>query len=110
MCLLFLNLKEKNLEGTKQLLDKLGAKGLSDWILKQDRLLLTDTTMRDAHQSLMATKMRTKDMLKIAEATNYNMKELFSVEMWGGATFDVAYRFLHEDPWKRLELIREKNA
>ncbi|EGY80056.1 pyruvate carboxylase [Peptoniphilus indolicus ATCC 29427] len=90
------------------MLDKLGAKGLSDWILKQDRLLLTDTTMRDAHQSLMATKMRTKDMLKIAEATNYNMKELFSVEMWGGATFDVAYRFLHEDPWKRLELIREK--
>lgn len=100
--------ERKNLEGTKQLLEQLGAKGLSDWVLKQDRLLLTDTTMRDAHQSLMATKMRTKDMLKIAEATNYNMKELFSVEMWGGATFDVAYRFLHEDPWKRLELLRGK--
>lgn len=98
----------KEFEGTKQILQKLGAKGLTEWILKQDRLLLTDTTMRDAHQSLMATKMRTKDMLKIAEATNYNMSELFSVEMWGGATFDVAYRFLHEDPWQRLELISKK--
>lgn len=98
----------KEFEGSRQIFNKLGAKGLAEWVLKQDRLLLTDTTMRDAHQSLMATKMRTNDMLKIAEATNYNMSELFSVEMWGGATFDVAYRFLHEDPWQRLELLREK--
>lgn len=102
------NFTKREFEGTKQIFDKLGTKGMADWILAQNRLFLTDTTMRDAHQSLMATKMRTKDMLKIAEATNYNMSELFSVEMWGGATFDVAYRFLHEDPWKRLQMIREK--
>ena len=64
--------------------------------------------MRDAHQSLMATRMRTIDLVKIAEALNYNMDKLFSVEMWGGATFDVAYRFLHEDPWERLRILREK--
>lgn len=95
-------------EGTKQLLDELGPEKLVEWVLNEDRLLLTDTTMRDAHQSLMATRVRTKDLMKIAEATNYNMKELFSVEMWGGATFDVAYRFLHEDPWERLRILREK--
>ncbi len=95
-------------EGTKQLLDELGPEKLMEWVLNEDRLLLTDTTMRDAHQSLMATRVRTKDLMKIAEATNYNMKELFSVEMWGGATFDVAYRFLHEDPWERLRILREK--
>ncbi|WP_138159706.1 pyruvate carboxylase [Peptoniphilus catoniae] len=102
---------EKNLEGfkgTKQLFDEMGADKFSKWILDQKRILITDTTMRDAHQSLMATRVRTTDMLKIAEATNNNMKELFSSEMWGGATFDVAYRFLHEDPWERLRLLREK--
>lgn len=98
---------EKPYHGTKQILDEKGPEGLKDWILNQDRLLLTDTTMRDAHQSLMATRVRTIDLLKIAKATNYNMPELFSMEMWGGATFDVAYRFLHEDPWERLELLRE---
>ena len=94
--------------GTKDRLERDGATGLSDWILKQERLLLTDTTMRDAHQSLMATRVRTIDLVKIAEAYNYNMPELFSMEMWGGATFDVCYRFLEEDPWKRLDLLREK--
>lgn len=94
-------------EGTKQIFDREGADGLVEWIKNQDRLLLTDTTMRDAHQSLMATRVRTIDLLKIAKATNYNMRELFSVEMWGGATFDVAYRFLQEDPWQRLDLLRE---
>ena len=97
----------KKYEGTKQIFDKLGAKGLSDWILKQNKLLVTDTTMRDAHQSLMATRVRTIDLIKIAQATNNNMKELFSSEMWGGATFDVAYRFLQEDPWDRLIMLRE---
>lgn len=95
-------------KGMKQIFEEKGACGLKDYVLKENRLLLTDTTMRDAHQSLMATRMRTVDLVKIAEAQNYNMRELFSVEMWGGATFDVAYRFLHEDPWERLRILREK--
>lgn len=99
--------KEK-FKGMKQIFEEKGACGLKDYVLKENRLLLTDTTMRDAHQSLMATRMRTVDLVKIAEAQNYNMRELFSVEMWGGATFDVAYRFLHEDPWERLRILREK--
>ncbi len=99
--------EKKAFTGTKQILDERGPDGLKDWISSQERLLLTDTTMRDAHQSLMATRARTIDLAKIAEATNYNMGQLFSVEMWGGATFDVAYRFLYEDPWKRLELLRK---
>ena len=64
--------------------------------------------MRDAHQSLMATRMRTRDMLRIAKAVSVLGKDLFSLEMWGGATFDVAYRFLKEDPWTRLDLLRKK--
>lgn len=100
--------EKKEFEGYKQIFDKLGADGLKNYILQEEKLLLTDTTMRDAHQSLMATRMRTVDLVKIAEALNYNMGELFSVEMWGGATFDVAYRFLHEDPWKRLKILRDK--
>ena len=95
------------LYGTKQYLDEHGPKGLADWVLKQDKLLLTDTTMRDAHQSLMATRLRTVDMTKIAPAYSVLAKDLFSLEMWGGATFDVAYRFLKESPWERLKLIRE---
>ncbi len=95
-------------KGTKDLLDEMGPDKFCKWILDQKRLLITDTTMRDAHQSLMATRLRTLDMEKIAAATNEYMKELFSLEMWGGATYDVAYRFLHEDPWERLRLIREK--
>jgi pyruvate carboxylase len=96
------------LSGTKQILDHFGPEGVVDWIRSQDRLLLTDTTMRDAHQSLMATRMRTVDMLRIAEATAYLGKDLFSLEMWGGATFDVAYRFLKESPWERLAGLRER--
>lgn len=100
--------EKKSFEGYKQIFDKLGGEGLKKHILEEKKLLLTDTTMRDAHQSLMATRMRTIDLVKIAEALNYNMDKLFSVEMWGGATFDVAYRFLHEDPWERLKILREK--
>lgn len=94
--------------GTKNILDEKGADGLVDWIKSQDKLLLTDTTMRDAHQSLMATRMRTRDMKKIARATSYLAPDLFSLEMWGGATFDVAYRFLKESPWERLDEIRKR--
>ena len=98
----------QELSGTKQILDREGPEGLLDWIRRQPQLLLTDTTMRDAHQSLMATRMRTKDMVAVAEATSIGAKDLFSLEMWGGATFDVAYRFLRESPWRRLEVLREK--
>lgn len=94
--------------GTKQLLDEHGPEYVANWIKQQDKVLLTDTTFRDAHQSLLATRVRTKDIMQIAEPTARLLPNLFSVEMWGGATFDVAYRFLREDPWKRLEIIREK--
>lgn len=96
------------LVGTKQLLDSKGPQGVVDWIKSQNKLLLTDTTMRDAQQSLMATRVRTRDMEKIAKATGICGKNLFSIEMWGGATFDVAYRFLKESPWERLDVIRKK--
>ncbi|NLN87156.1 MAG: pyruvate carboxylase, partial [Syntrophomonadaceae bacterium] len=100
--------EDSELSGTKQILEQKGPEGVVDWIKAQNRLLLSDTTMRDAHQSLTATRIRTVDMLRIAEATSYHGKDLFSMEMWGGATFDVAYRFLHESPWERLALLREK--
>ncbi len=94
--------------GLKQLLDTKGPKEVCDWVLNEKKLLLTDTTMRDAHQSLMATRMRTIDMEKIAPAMSNLASDLFSIEMWGGATFDVSYRFLKEDPWERLKTLREK--
>ncbi|RKQ37364.1 pyruvate carboxylase [Oceanobacillus halophilus] len=94
--------------GTKQILDEQGPEGLSNWLKEQKEVLLTDTTFRDAHQSLLATRIRTKDLLQIAEPTSRLLPNLFSVEMWGGATFDVAYRFLKEDPWTRLLKLREK--
>lgn len=94
--------------GTKQILDEQGPEGLASWVKKQERVLLTDTSFRDAHQSLLATRIRTKDLAEIAEPTARLQPELFSVEMWGGATFDVAYRFLKEDPWIRLEKLRKK--
>ena len=95
--------------GTKDLLTKMGPeKFCSDWVVKQKRLLMTDTTMRDAHQSLLATRVRTFDMAAVAGAVASRTPELFSLEMWGGATFDVAMRFLREDPWERLRVIREK--
>lgn len=100
--------RPKEQRGTKQILDERGPQGLADWIREQEKLLITDTTMRDAHQSLMATRVRSKDMLKIAKATSVCGSELFSLEMWGGATFDVAYRFLYESPWRRLEDLRAK--
>ncbi|ASS88334.1 pyruvate carboxylase [Geobacillus lituanicus] len=94
--------------GTKQMLDERGPEGLVRWIQEQPRVLLTDTTFRDAHQSLLATRVRTIDMLCIAEPTARLLPNLFSLEMWGGATFDVAYRFLKEDPWDRLLKLRER--
>ena len=94
--------------GLKQLLDEKGPKALSQWVMEQKKLLITDTTMRDAHQSLLSTRMRTRDMVKGADGTADILADCFSLEMWGGATFDVAYRFLHEDPWERLDLLREK--
>ncbi|MEC3421650.1 pyruvate carboxylase, partial [Bacillus cereus] len=94
--------------GTKQILDERGADGLVKWVQDQNRVLLTDTTFRDAHQSLLATRIRTKDLHQIAEPTARMLPNLFSAEMWGGATFDVAYRFLKEDPWERLLDLREK--
>ena len=94
--------------GTKQLFDEMGAEKFSKWIRSQQRLLVTDTTMRDAQQSLMATRVRSVDIEKIAPAVSVYGRKLFSLEMWGGATFDTAYRFLKEDPWERLEMLREK--
>ncbi|MGH7885299.1 MAG: pyruvate carboxylase subunit B, partial [Thermodesulfobacteriota bacterium] len=85
-----------------------GPEALSKWILKQKKLLVTDTTFRDAHQSLLATRMRTYDMLGAAEFTSKVEKDVFSFEMWGGATFDVCMRFLHESPWERLSKLRDK--
>lgn len=95
-------------DGTKQILDERGADGLSEWVKEQKEVLLTDTTFRDAHQSLLATRVRTNDLKKIAEPTARLLPNLFSSEMWGGATFDTAMRFLGEDPWKRLMILREK--
>ncbi|MGX9351535.1 pyruvate carboxylase [Shimia sp. W99] len=92
--------------GTRTLLDEKGPKAVADWMKAQKQLLFTDTTMRDGHQSLLATRMRSIDMIKVAPAYAANLSPLFSVECWGGATFDVAYRFLQECPWQRLRDIR----
>ncbi len=94
--------------GLKQYLDQHGPEGLKDWILSQKKLLITDTTLRDAHQSLLATRVRSRDLITIADATSHILNGAFSLEMWGGATFDVAYRFLHESPWERLDSLRKK--
>lgn len=96
----------ENFTTAKNVLDTQGVQGVIDWIKQQDNVLLTDTTFRDAHQSLLATRVRTQDFREIAQLTGEGMPELFSSEMWGGATFDVAYRFLNEDPWERLRKIR----
>ncbi|WP_047999984.1 pyruvate carboxylase [Lactiplantibacillus herbarum] len=97
----------KQIVTAKDILDAQGTTGLQSWLLDQKQVLLTDTTMRDAHQSLFATRMRTKDMLAVAEASQKALPQLFSYEMWGGATFDVAYRFLNENPWNRLKKLRQ---
>ncbi len=100
--------KAEHPQGTKNILDTLGPQGILDYIKNKKELLFTDTTMRDAHQSLSATRMRTLDMVQIADHISQYESELFSLEMWGGATFDTAYRFLKESPWTRLKLLREK--
>ncbi|MDC0074714.1 pyruvate carboxylase [Alphaproteobacteria bacterium] len=99
--------ENNKLSGTKQIFDKLGSEKFSKWILDQNRLLVTDTTFRDAHQSLLATRLRTIDMLKVAPIYNQLLPNLFSLECWGGATFDVSMRFLKEDPWDRIIKIRK---
>ncbi|HEY0679777.1 MAG TPA: pyruvate carboxylase [Chitinophagaceae bacterium] len=94
-------------KGSKDLLKELGRDKFMEWLRNNQSIQYTDTTFRDAHQSLLATRVRTTDMLKVAEAVSKNHPEIFSLEMWGGATFDVALRFLHECPWQRLQLMRE---
>ena len=94
-------------KGSRDIFKELGADGFSKWMKDQKQILLTDTTMRDAHQSLFATRMRTADMLPIAPYYSRNLPQLFSMECWGGATFDVSMRFLKEDPWDRLRQLRE---
>jgi pyruvate carboxylase len=92
--------------GTRQLLEAHGPKAVADWMLAQKQVLVTDTTMRDGHQSLLATRMRSYDMIRVAPAYAHLLPQLLSVECWGGATFDVAYRFLQECPWQRLRDLR----
>ncbi len=94
--------------GLKQLLDTKGPKAVAKWVKAQQKLLITDTTCRDAHQSLLGTRVRTRDIMHAMDATSEILADAFSLECWGGATFDVAYRFLHESPWERLDIIREK--
>ena len=100
-------LPEEIPEGPKQLLANLGAEGFAKWMLEQERVLVTDTTMRDAHQSLLATRVRTHDMTAIAPAYARMLPNLLSMECWGGATFDVAMRFLNECPWERLRRLSD---
>ncbi|MBY5988040.1 pyruvate carboxylase [Roseovarius atlanticus] len=95
-------------DGAKQILDRDGPQAVADWMAAQKQVLITDTTMRDSHQSLLATRMRSIDMIQIAENYAHDLPQLFSVECWGGATFDVAYRFLDECPWQRLRDLRER--
>ncbi|WP_299952957.1 pyruvate carboxylase [uncultured Roseobacter sp.] len=99
-------LKAEPMMGTRNLLEQKGPQAVADWMKQQRQLLITDTTMRDGHQSLLATRMRSHDMIKVAPTYAANLPQLFSVECWGGATFDVAYRFLQECPWQRLRDLR----
>ncbi|NNC44385.1 MAG: pyruvate carboxylase, partial [Winogradskyella sp.] len=101
------NRKDDFPKGTKDLLTELGPEKFSQWLKNDSKIHYTDTTMRDAHQSLLATRMRSFDMLKVAESFAKNHPNTFSVEMWGGATFDVCLRFLHESPWTRLRELRK---
>jgi pyruvate carboxylase len=94
--------------GTRNLLEQKGPEAVAGWMKKQKQLLITDTTMRDGHQSLLATRMRSRDMIRVAPAYAADLPQLFSVECWGGATFDVAYRFLQECPWQRLRDLRAR--
>ncbi len=99
---------EPEITGPKKILDEQGPEAVVEWVRNQKKLLVTDTTLRDAHQSLLATRVRTRDMRTIARPTAHILKDAYSLEMWGGATFDVAYRFLKESPWMRLDELREK--
>ncbi|MGC6767614.1 pyruvate carboxylase [Enterococcus sp. LJL128] len=101
-----MNIK-KDFVTAKNILDEQGADQVVEWVKNQENVLLTDTTFRDAHQSLLATRVRTQDFKDIAQLTGEGLPELFSAEMWGGATFDVAYRFLNENPWQRLRKLRK---
>ena len=94
--------------GTRDKFHELGPERFAQWVLAEKRLLVTDTTFRDAHQSLLATRMRSFDMLRIAPIYAERHADLFSLEMWGGATFDTSLRFLKEDPWQRLTQMRER--
>lgn len=94
-------------KGSKDKLKELGRDKFIDWVKSGKNIFYTDTTFRDGHQSLLATRVRTLDMLNVAEGFAKNHPQTFSMEVWGGATFDVAMRFLSEDPWQRLQLIRE---
>lgn len=94
-------------DGAKAVLDKEGPDALSKWVLNKKEVLLSDLTLRDAHQSLFATRMRTKDIMRVIHDMAGKLPEMFSFECWGGATFDVAYRFLDESPWERLNKMRE---
>lgn len=102
------HLAGKPFTGSRDILLEKGPDDFAKWILAEKRLLITDTSMRDAHQSLIATRMRSLDMLRIAENYSKAAPDLFSLEMWGGATFDTAMRFLKECPWDRLRQLREK--
>ncbi|MEN9557195.1 MAG: 2-oxoglutarate carboxylase small subunit, partial [Planctomycetota bacterium] len=95
-------------EGTRDRLKAMGAQAFAGWVRDQKRLLITDTTFRDAHQSLLATRMRTFDLLQISDAYSHYCADMFSLEMWGGATFDTSMRFLKECPWQRLVQMRER--
>ncbi len=99
--------KDPPKKGTKDKLTELGPEKFAQWVRKQKKLFFTDTTMRDAHQSLLATRVRTFDLLKIAPAVAHLTPDLFSLEMWGGATFDTTMRFMQEDPWERLDQLRK---
>ncbi|MDA9592057.1 pyruvate carboxylase [bacterium] len=100
--------KAKKPAGTKDYLTKHGPEKFAEWMRQQKRLLITDTTMRDAHQSLLAARMRSFDQLEVADAIAQHGDKLFSLECWGGATFDTSMRFLHENPFKRLQRLRER--
>ncbi|MCI0182764.1 pyruvate carboxylase [Sulfoacidibacillus ferrooxidans] len=95
-------------EGTRDIMRERGVDGLLQWMKDDGRVWLTDTTLRDAHQSLLATRMRTYDLLNISDVIAHEFPQLFSLEMWGGATFDTSMRFLKEDPWERLAQMRER--
>lgn len=100
-------LQSEKRDGLRLMLDAKGPQVVADWLNAQKQVLITDTTMRDGHQSLLATRMRSIDMIQVAPAYAANLPQLFSVECWGGATFDVAYRFLQECPWQRLRDLRK---